>query len=139
MTRKISINKPYIRVGRVNCTIARKAHIKAADIYISSNYLTHITNKHGNELAGLGFDALTFVKAVCQNFNQIRKGSGDSYLLVVYNEEMSQVAAIRLNYALKKGFWEIKTAEPRNGAAVRRKTLIWSVAQADGGNGNRLR
>lgn len=83
-------------------------------------------------------EALSFVCMVCRQFNQIRKGSGSSLLLVVYDEHLSKVAAIDLNYSLKEGFWEIKTAEPRDGSTVRKKALIWARAHPASGNGNRL-
>ena len=48
-TRKqTEIHDPYIKVGRISVPIARKAHIKAADIYVSKNQLKHIWNVHGN-------------------------------------------------------------------------------------------
>lgn len=43
----------------------------------------------------------------------------------------------RLN-SLEKGFWEIKTAEPRRVKTIKNKALIWSAAKhSDDGNGNR--
>lgn len=131
------IRDPYIKVGRICATLAREAHIRAADIYISRNYLTHVANKHRVELSQIGLDALTFVKAVCRDFNQIRQGSRTSLLLVVYGGEMSHVAAIDLNYSVKDNFWEIKTASPRNSEAVKRKPLVWEGAHPSGGNGYR--
>lgn len=119
-------------------TIARAAHIKAADIYVSQNQLRHIERRHGKEIGSCGLSALGFVENVCKKFNQIRIGSDSSLLLVVYMDRLSRVAAITLNYSLKDGFWEIKTAEPRESSAVMKKTLIWPEAHPDGGNGNHL-
>ena len=55
--------------------------------------------------------------------------------------EISKViAAIDLNFALdmKKGFWEIKTAEPRRFSSIKNKTLIWEAAKHTS-NGRRYR
>lgn len=128
----------FVKVGRITMTIARAAHIKAADIYVSQNQLRHIERRHGKEIGSCGLSALGFVENVCKKFNQIRIGSGSSLLLVVYMDRLSRVAAITLNYSLKDGFWEIKTAEPRESSAVMKKTLIWPEAHPDGGNGNHL-
>lgn len=136
-------NKPkmqeYTLVGRIKATIAKKAHIKAGYIYISNNHVRHIANVHKKELAQIGIDALSFVRVICGNFNQIRKGSGSSFLLVVYDEKLSRVAAIDLNFSLKKQYWEVKTAEPRRKSAVIRSALVWEAAKhTPNGNGNRL-
>ena len=77
----------------------------------------------------LGLSALDFVKLICANFNEIRKGTGNSYLLVILNKKLAFVAAIDLNYSIKKGFWEAKTAEPRRVTAVLKKALIWEGAK----------
>lgn len=117
-------------------TIARQAHIKSSDIYVSNNYLTHISNTHAVELAKLGIAAKDFVSLICKDFNQIRKGSDDSYLLVIYNSKLPLVAAISLNYSVKKGFWEIKTAEPRRCSTIKKSVLIWEAAKhTSNGNG----
>lgn len=50
---------------------------------------------------------------------------------------LSTLAAIDLNYSVDNGFWEIKTASPRNSEAVMRKPLIWEGARPSGGNGYR--
>lgn len=130
------LGHPYKKVGRITMTVARKAHIKAADIYVSENYLRHITNRHTSELAELGISAFDFVTLICNNFNQVRKGSGDSYLLVIYNPDLPLVAAISLNFSVRKGFWEIKTAEPRRCSTVEKSALIWEAAKhTSSGNG----
>ncbi len=52
--------------------------------------------------------------------------------------KLAYVAGIALNYSLEKGFWEIKTAEPRRVKTIKNKALIWSAAKhSDDGNGNR--
>ena len=132
------ISHPYRKIGRLNWTVSKKAHVKAADIYISENQIIHIQNTHRKELEDLGIDATTFVSMVCRNFNQIRKGSGDSILLVIYNTRLSYVIAISLNYSIEKEFWEIKTAEPRRRRTVDKSALIWTAAKHTvSGNGDR--
>lgn len=138
MAKQSKSPNDYTKVGRITMTVARAAHIKAADIYVSPNQLRHIERRHGKEIGSCGLSALGFVENVCKRFNQIRMGSDNSLLLVVYVERLSRVAAITLNYSLKDEFWEIKTAEPRESSAVMKKTLIWPEAHPDGGNGNRL-
>jgi hypothetical protein len=135
--KRPTIGEPFVKVGRIGATLAQHAHIRAADIYVSRNHLLHIEKKHGTELSAVGLDALSFVRAVCRDFNQIRHGSGSSLLLVVFRGDMSHVAAIDMNYSVKEGFWEIKTASPRNSEAVLRKPLVWAGAHPAGGNGYR--
>ena len=77
-------------------------------LYISQNHLRHISTKHGIELEKIGLSSMGLVKFIFDNFNQIRKGSGESYLLVVYDDKLSNVAAIQLNYSLKKSFGKLK-------------------------------
>ena len=132
------ISHPYRKAGRLNWTISKYAHIKAADIYISENQLYHIQNKHKKELEALGIDAITFVTMVCKSFNQIRKGSENSILLVIFDSKLSYVIAISLNYSIEKEFWEIKTAEPRRRKAIEKSALIWTAAKHTvSGNGDR--
>ena len=134
----MKIREPYIKVGRLKSTVAKKAHLKCADIYVSENYLKHIQIQHGGELKSLGIAPIDFVKLICDNFNEIRQGTGDSVLIIINNNNLAYVAGIALNYSLEKGFWEIKTAEPRRVKTIKNKALIWSAAKhSDDGNGNR--
>ena len=94
------LRHPYIRVGRLKMNIAKAAHLKSADIYVSENYIKHIENKHHVELTKIGFTAFDFVTHICDKYNQIREGSDDSYLLVLYNEKLPYVASISLNYSV---------------------------------------
>jgi hypothetical protein len=121
------INKPYTKIGRLKSTIAKEAHIKCADIYISDNQIKHIKARHKTELEQLGITAELYIKMVVENFNEIRKGSGDSILLVVYQDTESKhhTAAVSLNYSIKEGFWEIKTAQPRKTEDILKREKIW--------------
>lgn len=133
------LQHPYIKVGRLKMSVAKAAHLKCADIYVSENYLRHIWNRHNVELKRIGFTALDFVVHICDKFNQIREGNDNSYLLVLYNDKLPYVASISLNYSLKKGFWEIKTAEPRRCSTIQKRALRWTAAKHTvSGDGNRL-
>lgn len=115
----------YHKVGRINMTISKKAHIKCADIYISESHLTHISHVHGKELKQLGISAYDYVVNITKRFNQIRTGSGESILLVVFNDYLSHVAAIKMNYSFEKEYWEIKTAQPRKSKELEKHKLLW--------------
>jgi hypothetical protein len=111
--KKILKDSNFHRVGRINKRVADKAHIKCADVYIHDNNIKHIMVKHKKELEQIGLDALVFVTTIVQNFTDIRKGSGDSYLLIFsgeYNQYHS--VAIELKFIKRYDFWEVKTAFP---------------------------
>ena len=50
MAKQSIIPKDYIKVGRISMTIAHEAHIKAADIVVTQNYLNHVDNVHKLQL-----------------------------------------------------------------------------------------
>ncbi len=52
------MNSNIIKIGRINWSVAKAAHIKCADIVITKNYLQHINNTHSKELEQVGMDAL---------------------------------------------------------------------------------
>ena len=112
-----------IKVGRLRLTIARKINKKCADIYLTPNYLKHIERRHKTELEKVGFSAVDFVKAVVKSYNQIRKGSGDSILLVIFNGDLNYTAGIDL--CLSGDHWEVKTAEPRKTEDIIKRKLLW--------------
>lgn len=126
-----NVKNEYIEVGRIPANIAKAIRLKPAKIYVSTHHIQHIANKHGVELQMLGISAMDYIKYVCAAFNQIRKGSGDSIILIVYNEHINHTACIDMNFSLsiKHGFWEIKTAEPRRYSTVKRKALLWEAAK----------
>lgn len=120
------LQHPYIRVGRLKMNVAKAAHLKSADIYVSENYLKHIEKKHKSELQTLGINAYSYVKLIVDNYNQIRQGSDDSVLLVIFREgNYHDVAAIKLTYISRKDIWEVKTAQPRNTKDVLKRKLLW--------------
>ena len=115
----------YQKVGRLRMPVAKAIHRKAANIYVDDNHLRHITNTHSLEFEALGLDAITFVTLVVNGFNRIYKGSGKSLLLVIYNGK-PKVTAIELNFALKKGFYEVKTATVMRKAFLNEDKHLWT-------------
>ncbi len=81
MAKQSKSPNDYTKVGRITMTVARAAHIKAADIYVSPNQLRHIERRHGKEIGSCGLSALGFVENVCKRFNQIRMGSDCHFLI----------------------------------------------------------
>jgi len=104
----------FIKVGRIKATIARKAHIKAADIVIDNNHIKHINTFHGEELRSLGLTAIDYVKIVAATYTEIRKNKGTSILLVKVNQEKDDdTVTIELVLNEKTHQWEVRTAQPR--------------------------
>ncbi|MDR3350295.1 MAG: hypothetical protein LBN98_01440 [Prevotellaceae bacterium] len=116
----------YTKVGRLSQPVAKAIRRKAANIYIDDNHLRHIFIQHQEELAAIGFDALTFVQLVVSNYNRIYKGAGASLLLVIYNGK-PKVTAIELNLVLKYGFYEVKTAAIVRKTFLKEEKLLWPV------------
>ncbi len=123
----MKISKPYIKVGRLKATIAKEAHLKCADIYVSENQIKHICARHKTELEQLGLSVDMYIKSILENFNQIREGSDNSVLLVVFRDgnKHHNTAAISLNYSIEDEFWEIKTAQPRKTEDIMKRKKIW--------------
>ena len=116
----------YIKIGRINMTRAKEAHIKAADIKINKRHVKHVAGKHQKELEKLGFSALDFIQIIVDNYNEIREAKdGVCYLAHVIDDTHTYTAIIGLNYNEKKEFWEIKTAIPIRTTVFRKKKLIW--------------
>ena len=112
-----------IKIGRLRFTIAKKINRKCADIYLSSNYQKHIERRHKKELEQIGLSAVDFVKTVAKGFNKIREGTGNSILLVIFNDDLNYTAGIDLS--LSGDHWEVKTAEPRRREDIEKRKLLW--------------
>ncbi|MBQ2188541.1 MAG: hypothetical protein II401_08310 [Bacteroidales bacterium] len=112
-----------IKVGRLKLTIAKQIKRKCADIYLTPNYLKHIERRHKIELEKVGLSAVDFVSAVVNGYNQIREGSGDSILLVIFNSDLNYTAGIDM--CLSGEYWEVKTAEPRKTEDIIKRKLLW--------------
>ena len=114
----------YTKVGRLYMSVAKAIKREAADIYISQNNIRHVFIRHRKEIEQLGFTPESFVNLVVIVFNHIYKGTGESLLLVLQNGK-SKVVAIEMNYALKKGFYEVKTAFVTDKKTLDKKELLW--------------
>jgi len=115
----------YIKMGRITMSIARKAHVKCADIMIDNRHIEHINKKHRVELDTLGISAIDFVKLIVTSFGEIRQAPDDALDLVAINSEGKNfVAVVTLNYNYKKKFWEIRTALPMRTAVVNSRKLL---------------
>jgi hypothetical protein len=112
------------KLGRLSQSIAKTIHRKSADIYITDNYIKHIFNRHIDELQAVGYTPLDFAREVISGFNRIYKGTGDSILLVKWNGT-PKVAAIELNFAFQKEFYEVKTAQIRAKEKMKNLELLW--------------
>ena len=106
--------------------IARKAHVKCADIMINNDHIWHIQQKHKKELETLGIDAFSFVKLIANEFCEIREAPENALDLVIENDLGKKfVAVVTLNYNYSKKFWEIRTAIPVRTAVVNSRKLLW--------------
>lgn len=116
----------YLKIGRINMTRAKAAHIEAGDIKINKNHIYHIAGKHKTELKQLGISPIGFIKFIVDNYNEIREAKDGTFFIGKNNgDSYTFTAIIGLNYNEKKKFWEIKTAIPMRTAVFVKKTLIW--------------
>jgi hypothetical protein len=122
--KESKILETYQKVGRLRQPVAKAIRRKAANIYINDNHLRHILNRHAEELASVGLDPITLVCLVVNNFNRIYKGKGQSLLLTIYNGK-PKVTAIELNFAIRKGFYEVKTATITRKTYLKDEDLLW--------------
>ncbi len=67
-------------------SVARKAGLQCADIYLSDTYLKHISNKHKREIEKVGLTPEDFVRYIVKEYNRIVSGSEGSIMLVVYRK-----------------------------------------------------
>lgn len=124
MAKQSKIPNGYIKVGRITMTIAREAHIKAADIVATQNYLSHIDNVHKSQLEPLGLDAFDYIKIVLEQFSEIREAERNAVLMVKKNQgRANDTVVIELTLNSKLHLWEVRTAEPRS--KVSGKKLLW--------------
>jgi hypothetical protein len=125
MKQKIQEQIHYTKVGRLRKPIADQIRRKSADIFIDENHLVHIFNRHRLELEQVGLEPKMFVNLVVNNFNRIYKGKGTSILLVLWNGN-PKVTAIEMNYALKNGFYEVRTATVMRKEFFNDNALLWT-------------
>lgn len=125
MAKQSNIPERFIKVGRINMTIARQAHIKAADIVIDQNHLIHIENEHKTQLKPLGLNAFDYVKIVLAQFTEIREAARNAVLMVKQNQgRPKDTVIIELTLNEKLHLWEVRTAQPRSD--VSKNKLLWS-------------
>lgn len=124
----------FIKIGVISMPVAKKAHIDSGNIVVSRSAIAHISQRHLHEINALGITPADYVAFIAKYYNRIYLGSGGSYLLVVHNrsKDMAHVAAIRINYSLEKGFWEVVTAQPRLKVRLKPKDLKWEKQRQRG-------
>lgn len=120
----IQDQKQYEKVGRLRKPIADSIRRKAADIYIDHNHIKHILNEHKDDLANFGLTPKIFVDLVIKDFNRIYRGRGEALFLAVWNGK-AKVIVVELNLALKKEFYEVKTASVYRKGFFDNKELLW--------------
>ena len=124
MAKQTKLPQGFIKVGRISMTIAREAHIKAADIVTTENYLIHIENKHKSQLQPLGLNAFDYIKIVLAQFTEIREAKRNAVLMVKQNPGQSNdTVVIELTLNSKLHLWEVRTAQPRND--ISKNKLLW--------------
>lgn len=125
MAKQTKIPQGFIKVGRISMTIAREAHIKAADIVTTENYLIHIGNKHKSQLQPLGLNAFDYIKIVLAQFTEIREAERNAVLMIKQNPgQTNDTVVIELTLNSKLHLWEVRTAQPRSD--ISKNKLLWS-------------
>ena len=119
----------YMKIGRINQTRARKAHISAADILINQNHINHIAIKHKRELAELHISAWDYIAMIIAMYDEIRQNQGTSILLIKSNpDKANDTVTIELTLNIKYKFGEVRTAQPRSD--VSKNKLLWTQKKA---------
>lgn len=115
-----------IYIGRIRFNSWALNVLKARDVIIYETELVHILNRHSKELQTIGLTPIDFVKFVIQNYNVIYQGSGNSFLLVVLRNKVSNMAAIELTNITEDGKekYKIKTASPINTGKLLNKEIL---------------
>jgi len=128
---KIKLNKPFYCIGHIGKQTAAAANITSAGIFVTNEVMAHIDARHHRELAALGKTPEELVAYVLANYKEIRRGSGDSYLLVV-PVRPAKVAAIGLEIRLSGlyGFWLVKSAFPLHDKRLSRYPLVYKKKPA---------
>lgn len=124
--RKAHNDNRYIKVGRVRMSSWASKCLAVRDIIIYETELVHINNKHGKELRTVGMTAYDFVKFIIESYNEIYKGSGNNYLLVVRRSHVSDMAAIELHKEClyNREVYKINTATPIKEKQLRLKKKL---------------
>lgn len=110
----------YVLLGRITQSVASEIKSPAGYIYADRGN-THL-NKHRPETNENG---ISFAKRVIEKFNQVRQGSGDSFLLVIYNEKISQVVAVQVAPLKNKFCYEVKSVLIMRKKSLTGKSILW--------------
>ncbi|MDR0926672.1 MAG: hypothetical protein LBO69_02765 [Ignavibacteria bacterium] len=117
----------YIKLGKLNATIAKQIKRKPADIYIDNSHLRHIRNKHQNQL-GITDNAetLEYVRRLIKNFNMICEGNNGALLLICNQVKRVDIAIIELMPITQYGdIYQVKSAHIKDKSSIANKTLLW--------------
>lgn len=131
---KIRLDKPFYCIGHIRKQTAAAAHIAPAAIFVTKEVMAHIDTRHHQELQSIGMTPEELVGHVLDNYSEIRRGSGGSYLLVV-PERPAKVAAIGLEIRLSGlyGFWLVKSAYPLHDKRLAKHPLVYKKKPASSG------
>ena len=110
----------YVLLGRITQTVASK--IKSPAGYIYADRSNKHLNKHKGETNEYG---LSFAKHVIQNYNQIRQGTDDSFLLVIYDEKLSQVVAVKIAPLNNKFCYVVKSVLIMRKKSLTGRSILW--------------
>lgn len=124
MSRKIKPNGPYYLIGEITPKMAIAGHLPAGPIFITPALYDHIRDDHP-ELVAQGVDIPAMVHDIMENFTEIRKGRGNSFILVRRGLGKPHVAAIGLVLHRDShfDFWIGKTAWITSEKRVQKKPL----------------
>lgn len=113
--------KGKIYVGKLTEEIARQIRREAGDVFLDQKGITHIKERHSEELEQIGFTAIDFVKYVLSNFNEVRQARGSAIFLIVSNG-LSKTACIRL---FGTNEYHVETAAVMRKSFFNEKKLLW--------------
>lgn len=130
-------------LGKIPKRIERETAgtIKAADICMyDENLYTHI-NKGHSDMTELDTDMITYVNYVIKNFFEIRRGTGESFMLIakpqfVHRKTGNAQKSMNIAYIeLQKNqittagttytYWEVKSGHPRRKKNLKKNEVIW--------------
>ena len=126
--QKAHNDNQYYKVGRIRMNSWANKILDAYDIIVYETELVHIAKRHNKELKKIGLTPFDFVKFVCNNFNELRKGKGLTTLLVVRRQHTSNMAAIEIHKEEKNGrmVYKINTAAPFDTKQLLSKKLLYA-------------
>ena len=118
------ITNTKYQLGRISFTIARQAHIKAANITVDANHLRHIEIEHPTALKELNIPAYKYVKMIVDNYDEIRERPCNAIILVMKNStRKDDTCTLELYMDNTTKEWQVKTAQPRRN--VSNDKLLW--------------